>query len=81
MLGDFVDQAEALVFVDLVDGLEQAEIVVVGLGGAVERLDVLGEAAAAEANAGVEEALADAVIIAEADADGVDIGADAVRTG
>ena len=67
-----------LLVVDGDHALEQVEGVP-GVGGDLQQgARVLGEAAAAPARAGAEEVLADALVVAEAEHDVVDVGADAL---
>jgi hypothetical protein len=63
-----------LVVVDAFDGLEELEIVPQFLGDADESAQVLREAETAEADAGVEEVLADAAVEAHAERDLLDVG-------
>ena len=74
-LCEFVEKYGLLVFVDFFDGLEDAHLVAVLLGGLDEGLHVLGEAASAVAAAGVEELRADAGVAADALPHHVHVGA------
>jgi hypothetical protein len=72
---NFAQKALALVFVDAHDFIEQAEVVAAFAGDGAEGHDVLGEAGAAVADAGIQEARADAGIGADALADLIHVGA------
>ena len=75
---DLLRHPVELLVVDGDHALEQVEGVP-GVGGDLQqRPRVLGEAAAAPARAGAEEVLADALVVAEAEHDVVDVGADAL---
>ena len=72
---DLVQEAVELVEVDLLHFLQQAEGLAEGFGDVDEGLDVLREAGAAVAEAGVEEGSADALVHADAFSDLFDVGA------
>ena len=69
------DHAPLLQLVDLDHRVEQLEVVARVAGELLERGDVLGEARAAEADAGLQELRADAVVQAHALGDLDDVGA------
>jgi len=66
---DFSKKARALLFVDVHDFIEQAEVVAAFPGDGAEGEDVFGKAGAAVADAGVQKAASDARIRADALAD------------
>ena len=74
-LCEFVEEYGLLVFVDFFDGLEDAHLVTVLLGGLDEGLHVLREAASTVATTGIKELGADAGVAADAFADHVHVGA------
>ena len=75
------DHAVELVLVDGDDALEQVERVAGGVGDVDQRPRVLGEAAPAPARAGLEELVADALVVAHAQHDVLDVGADRLAHG
>ncbi len=72
---DLGQQVEFLPFVDVHDGVEDLEVVAHLLGGFHKGLDIFWKAAAAIADAGEEEAFADAFVAADASSDHVYVGA------
>ena len=72
---ELADHAPLLQRVDLDDGVEQLEVVARVAGQLLERLDVLGEARPAVADAGLQEVRPDAVVEAHALGDGAHVGA------
>ncbi len=78
---DFLEEAFLLVGVDLLDFLQQREFVAEFARDADEGGDVLREARAAVADAGVEEGAADALVRAHAVGDALDVGAGGLADG
>ena len=74
-----MDHLAALILVDLHHRLEQLGMRAVDRGHVGQRLDVLGEAAAAVADAGIQEVTADALVVAHAHGHLLDVGAQAAR--
>jgi hypothetical protein len=71
-----LDDALALALVDVDGALDDVHGVAVAVGGGDDRARVLAEAAAAPADAGVQEARADALVEADRAGDLGDVGAD-----
>ena len=76
VLLELLDHAPLLELVDLDDRGQQLEVVAGVAGELLQRRDVLGEAAAAEAKPGAQEVRAEAVVEADAPRDVLDVGAD-----
>ena len=69
------DHAALLQLVDLDHGVQQLEVVAGVAGELLERVDILGEAAASEADPGLQELRPDAVVEAHPACDLDDVGA------
>ena len=80
-VADLVDHPSSLLIVDGDDTVEETELVTVILGDADERERVFREARAAPAWPGLEELLADALVVADAEDHRVDVGADGLADG
>ena len=78
MAADEIEQFVFLTVVDRFNGREYLGFIAVLAGGTLERLNILGKARTAVSRPGVDEAVADARIGADAVSDHFDIGSDAL---